>query len=217
MYLISELRPNGATVTAVISKIPDSFSEYDGEGENLRFTVGAEFWRKLGFCEGAKLTEEEFSKIENAAKKSEAVSRALNVLARSNHSKSSLLKKLRFKYGIGAEYAEFAAEYCIRHEYIDETEQAEKFARSSACSKLWGKERIVSELLAKGYPKEIAVSAVLSVGNAEFERNLKKAILKKTKEPPEDYAEKMKLVSSLVRLGYGRSEIEKAMNGLFDE
>lgn len=217
MYFISELRSNGATVTAVISEFPDGFSECDGKDGNLRFTVGAEFWHKLGFCEGAKLTEEDFSKIENAAKKSEAVSKALNVLARSNHSKVSLLKKLRFKYGIDAEYAEFAAEYCIRRGYIDEAGQAEKFARNSACSKLWGKERIVSELLVKGYPREVAVSAARSIGNAEYGKNLKKAILKKTKEPPADYAEKAKLTSSLARLGYGLNEIEKATADLFGE
>lgn len=212
-YFVKEVRRAGNTVSVITVQVSKGYAADDGE----TFSLGFEFWKKLGICEGDTVSEDGYFIIGDAAKKSEAVSKALDVLSYSNHSRNSLETRLRLKCRIEKEYAVFAADYCVEHGYVDEARQAEKIAERVARTKLWGKRRIAQELYSKGYPKNIAVSAPCSVSDEEYAEILKKAILKKTDEYPCDYSEKSKLVAAVSRLGHAPKDVENALEQVFKE
>ncbi len=219
MYIVKQALFSGAKAIVTLEKSTEVSRLAEGEENEsiLRFSLGKEFWKALGFEEGDVLSEEQIEEVANAVKQSDAVSKALDALSYSNHSRRSLITKLKVKYKIDGDVAEEAADYCVRHGYIDEEYQAEKLARCAVKAKNWGARRVVSELCAKGYPKELSKRAACKVSRLEYDEALKRAIKKKTKEYPADYRAKSRLFASLANLGHSPSDADRVLSEIFEE
>ena len=219
MYIVKEILFSQAKVIVTLGKSVGVLRLSDDEECEgvLHFSLGKEFWRALGYNEGDLLSDEQIEEVANAVKQSDAVSKALDALSYSNHSRRSLITKLKVKYKTDGDAAEKAADYCVRHGYIDEEYQAEKLARCAVKAKNWGAGRVVSELCAKGYPKELSKRAACKISRAEYDEALKRAIKKKAKEYPEDYRAKSRLFASLANLGHSPSDADRILSEIFEE
>ena len=184
----------------------------DGEaGLSEKYTVAKELFAPLGVAEGDMLDDDGILSLSSAADLTDAISKALDVLSRSNVSRRALTDKLRLKYRVGKEAAEAAADYAVRRGYLDEVSQASHIAKSDVKIKLWGPRRIYAELMAKGYPAEAAKTAADSVTPEEYSAALSKLVDKKVRFAPADRAEYDKLISSLIRLGHSPSQIKETI------
>ena len=210
MYRIKSIEPHGGQYIVKV------LGEGDETGLTESFLVAKEFFPR-GLGEGDLLDDGALESLSSASDLTHAVSKALDVLSYSNVSRRALVEKLRFKHKIGKEDAEAAADYAVRRGYIDEASQARRIAENAVRSKMWGLRRIASELYAKGYPKEVAEEAARSVPENEYAKALKKLIDKKVKTAPQDGAEYNKLISALIRLGHGPSEIKAALTERFGD
>lgn len=200
MYIIKEIAAAG--VRAVVKA-----EKNDGSGELITFTVGREFLAPFAVSEGDEIDEETAEELEDAEKKTYAVSKALDALSFGNLSRSALARKLRIKYGTEKKHADFAADYAVLHGYIDEKHQAERIAELCVRTKKWGKRRIVSDLISKGYPKNVAECAADSVNDADYEAALRSLVEKKAGSRSPDRDELKKTAASVIRLGYSPSEV----------
>lgn len=188
-------------------------------GDKLALTVGKEFLPPFANTDsaGKELLEEEFSALYEMSLVTEAAAKALNVLSYGNVSRKGLIFKLTSKYKIEKEYAEAAADYAVRHRYIDENSQAAHIADKCVKIKKQGKRKIAAYLISKGYEKEAVNEAINSVSSSDYENAATCALLKKAKTMPETREEKMKLIASLMRQGHTKAHIEKAFEALADE
>ncbi len=188
-------------------------------GDKITLTVGKEFLPPFANADsgGKELLEEEFSALYEMSLVTEAASKALNVLSYGNVSKRGLIFKLTSKYKTPKEYAEAAADYAVRHRYIDEMSQAAHIAEKCVRVKKQGKRKIAAYLISKGYEKEAVNEAINSVKDSDYEDAAVCAILKKAKTMPETREEKMKLAASLMRQGHTKAHIEKAFEALAEE
>ncbi|MBE6562437.1 MAG: hypothetical protein E7660_01735 [Ruminococcaceae bacterium] len=191
----------------------------DETGDKLTLTVGKEFLPPFAGAdsEGKELLEEEFSTLYEMSLVTEAASKALSVLSYGNVSRKGLIFKLTSKYKIEKEYAEAAADYAVRHRYIDEKSQAAHIADKCVKIKKQGKRKIAAYLISKGYEKEAVNEAINSVSDSDYEAAAVSALFKKTRTMPETREEKMKLAASLMRQGHTKAHIEKAFEALADE
>ncbi len=187
----------------------------DGTGIFERYLVASEFFLPLGIAEGDLIDGASFDALSAADSLTAAVSKALDVLSYSNVSRKALTEKLRYKYRIGKEEAQRAADYAAERGYLDEDIQAARIAESDVRGKLWGRRRVVAELFAKGYPKEVAKRAADGISDADYRAALEKLIDKKVKNAPQDAAGYNKLISSLIRLGHSPSAIKEALSEKF--
>ena len=219
MYIVKEILFSQAKVIVTLEKSAGALRLSDGEEceSILHFSLGKEFWKAFGYNEGDVLSDEQIEEVANAVKQSEAVSKALDVLSYSNHSRQSLITKLKAKYQIERDVAEEAADYCVRHGYIDEEYQAEKLAECAVKTKNRGARRVVYELCSKGYPKELSKRAACKISRLEYDEALKRAIKKKTKEYPADYRAKSRLFASLANLGHSPSDADRVLSEIFEE
>ena len=211
MYRISSIEKHGGLFFVRVS------GEGDEAGLEEKYTVAKEFFVPLGINEGDLLDDEGLCSLSSSSDITLAVSKALDVLSYSNVSRRALVEKLRFKHRIGRDEAEAAVEYAVRRGFLDETSKACRIAESAVRSKLWGRRRIISDLYAKGYPKETAEEAAGAIPDGAYDDALKKLIDKKAKTAPQDGAEYNKLISSLIRLGHDPSAIKEALHDRFGD
>ncbi len=211
MYRVKSIERHGGQFIVKVH------GEGDEAGLEESYPVAKEFFAPLGISEGDLLDDEGLGSLSSASDVTAAVSKALDVLSYSNVSRRALTEKLRYKYKIGKEEAEVAADYVVRRGFLDEASQASRIAESAVRNKLWGPRRIASELYAKGYPKEIAEDAARDIPEDSYGKALDKLISKKAKTAPQDGAGYNKLISSLIRLGHNPSAIKEALAEHFGE
>lgn len=178
----------------------------NAEMKKILLPIG--YYAELGLFKGKLLQEETFDDIEARSKKYLAVKKGTELLSFGMSSKKKLSYKLRMK-GFDREDADAAAEYLASKNVIDEESDAEKLV-SEYIRKLWGRKRIYSELLNKGYGKDTASAAVRLVSDEIFAENCILMIKKRCGNVPDDPIEKKRLINSLLRYGYSFSEINSA-------
>ncbi len=196
------------------------FKIINGEtGEKLSLTVGKEYLPPFvnADSEGKTLDEEQFSSLYEMSLVTEAVSKALNALSYGNLSRKGLILKLTSKYRIEKEYAEAAADYAVRHRYVDEYSQAAHIASQCVKTKKYGKRKVAAYLISKGYEKDPVTEAVNSVSAEDYEKAAYVSLSKKAKIFPKTKEEKMKLAAALMRQGHTKSHVEKAFEILTEE
>ncbi len=188
-------------------------------GEDVTLAVGKEFLPPFVSPDTKDKTIdcEEFDALYEMSLVTEAVLKALNALSYGNLSRRALVSKLTAKYRIEKEYAEAAADYAVRHRYIDEASQAQRIAQLCVKTKKQGKKKAAAYLMSKGYGSETVKEAVNSVDESDYEEAAYHSLLKKTKTPPETKEEKYKLANTLARQGHSKSHIEKAFERLSGE
>ena len=184
------------------------------EGENLErreLVLLASQYSELSVRTG-EIGTEEFEEILSAAELCSAVRKGMAILGYGAYSKKELALKLRNK-GVAMQTASGAADLLAEMGYVDEQEDAARFAERSV-RKYHGKRRIASELFSKGYPNEAVEYALGSIEEIDFSERCAEYIEKKYRNIPDTPEGRKKLFSALARMGYTSSEIKEAFRVL---
>ena len=208
MYRITDIGRAGALFAVRITR-PD--------GDGVTCLVAKEFFMPLGLSEGDEIGEDALEDLLRAAGRTEAVTKALDVLSRSDVSRKALTDKLRFKYKIDAESAEFAADYAVERRYLDEDSSARRAAERCVRQKKWGRRRVVADLISKGYPREVAAGAARSVSDEDYRAALNELIKHRFSAAPKDPASVRRAVSALIRLGHEADDVKAALGEVFSD
>jgi len=138
----------------------------------------------------------------------EAVTRGMSMLAYAPSSEKHLINKLRQR-GYDGRIAKTAAAYLTRMGYIHEIEDAVREAERCV-KKRWGRRRIASSLLEKGYTDEAITEALASL---EEDVMLENCVIEVRKRALlwEDAEQRKKAYAALLRLGYSSSQISLAL------
>ena len=186
-----------------------SFRSDEGRREKRKLLVFTDKYLELGLRKGAVLDTDTFDELERISRECLAIRKGSNLLSYSSSSKVRLAQRLRAK-GIDAESAKNAAQKLEEMGLIDEEADVER-AVQSCLKKFWGKKRIYRELMAKGYGREYIARELECVSEKELVENCVALFYKKHKVFPDDPDAQKKIVASLVRYGYGFSEIKQAL------
>lgn len=186
----------------------------DGDASE-KYHVAKEFLPNFEIEPGSVLCNDDIEELMSASLKTEALGKALDALSYSNMSRRALVDKLRLKYKIDRDVAEEVTKYVAARKYLDEDAQAEKIARAAVRTKMWGRKRVVMELIAKGYPKEVAVRAASMIPEEEYSDALVRLVGKKLHGAPADNAALQKAVSSLARCGHAPQDVKREILKLY--
>ncbi len=171
-------------------------------GQTLRFTLSLRAWEALGSPEaGDALDGETLFRLKRFHEGREACAAALRILEHGDKSRRALARRLIEK-GISREAAAYAADKMVRLGYIREADAAYRIVLAQALRERRGASRILSCLLEKGYPREIAEEAIrraVASGEVDFERQ-REALSRELSLAglPEE-----KVRARLFRMGYG--------------
>ena len=160
------------------------------------------------------ISEEELQLYRAEAEIAEAVTAGLRALSAGGCSRRGLLLKLR-RRGVSAEAAGVAVAELAARRLLCEEESALR-AAEVCLAKLWGNRRIMMELRAKGYEGEAleAAEALLrrEDGSARCAR-----LIRKRRLYPQSEEMLPKTVAALMRYGYTRGEIARALGRMTKE
>ena len=178
--------------------------------ETVEYLISREFWHWGRLQSGGAITEEDYLRMERSAALSRAIARMKGILSYSGVSRRTLIHKLK-GYDFSEEICEYAADYAVEHGMVKEDVQVEHAIDTYLRRKYWGRRRIVAELSAKGYPREVIENALAEIPEEEFMHALHVILVKKYGEIPADPQEKQKMILSLLRMGYSGNEIKDAL------
>lgn len=178
--------------------------------ETVEYLISREFWHWGRLQSGGAITEEDYLRMERSAALSRAIARMKGILSYSGVSRRTLIHKLK-GYDFSEEICEYAADYAVEHGMVKEDVQVEHAIDTYLRRKYWGRRRIVAELSAKGYPREVIENALAEIPEDEFMHALHVILVKKYGEIPADPQEKQKMILSLLRMGYSGNEIKDAL------
>ena len=180
------------------------------KNETVEYLISREFWHWGRLQSGAAITEEEYLGMDRSATLSRAIARMKGILSYSGVSRRTLIHKLK-GYDFSEEICEYAADYAVEHGMVRENLQVEHAIDTYLRRKYWGRRRIVAELSAKGYPREVIENALAEIPEEEFMHALHVILVRKYGEIPADPQEKQKMILSLLRMGYSGNEIKDAL------
>lgn len=183
--------------------------------ETVEYLISREFWHWGRLQSGGAITEEDYLRMERSAALSRAIARMKGILSYSGVSRRTLIHKLK-GYDFSEEICEYAADYAVEHGMVKEDVQVEHAIDTYLRRKYWGRRRIVAELSAKGYPREVIENALAEIPEEEFMHALHVILVKKYGEIPADPQEKQKMILSLLRMGYSGNEIKDALASFAD-
>ena len=184
-------------------------SDDDGHKERRKLLIFTNQYLELGLKKGIILDQDAFDEIERSSKECLAIRKGTELLSYSSSSRKRLVQRLRNK-GIDRENAENAASHLAEIGAINEGADVEH--QVDLClRKLWGKKRIYSELVSKGYGREYIESALENITKEQMIENCVLLIKKKHKIIPEESDVRKKIAGSLVRYGYTFDEIKRAL------
>ena len=183
--------------------------------ETVEYLISREFWYWGRLQSGGAITEEDYLRMERSAALSRAIARMKGILSYSGVSRRTLIHKLK-GYDFSEEICEYAADYAVEHGMVKEDVQVEHAIDTYLRRKYWGRRRIVAELSAKGYPREVIENALAEIPEEEFMHALHDILVKKYGEIPADPQEKQKMILSLLRMGYSGNEIKDALASFAD-
>jgi regulatory protein len=150
----------------------------------------------------------------------ETYQRALNLLARRDHSVAELGRKLIAK-GFPPARVEEALETLVRQGYLDDRRFAERWAESALASGRFVGSRLLLELLRRGIDRETAREAVAAVGADQSERQLLATLAAKrfaTFDPAHaSLRERRRVYAFLARRGFSPAAITAFFGGMGDE
>lgn len=183
-------------------------SDEAGNKENRKMLIFTNQYFDMGLRKGAILSEEIFDELERCSKECLAIRKGSDLLSYSSSSRKRLVQRLRSK-GIDRESAESAA---LRLQEIGAiNEELDAYSQVESClRKLWGKKRIYSDLVAKGYEREHIENALADITKEQMVENCARLLQKKHKTIPSDSDVRKKIAGSLARYGYTFDEIRQA-------
>ena len=175
------------------------------DGETVTYTVGRSVWERLGeLSVGDALSPDAIASLARASAAREAYGLALHILENGDVNGRSLLLKLSRK-GVSREAAAFAVKRMRELGYINEREQAERYAAAMSRRSLWGGRRIVSELIARGYTAddaEAGLEAAIASGEIDLTETRRALVARLTRRGMQGD----RLKAALYRYGYGQED-----------
>lgn len=187
------------------------------DGEYL-LTVDENFWLDCGYISGDEIDSEELAAFEEAAGSRIAFNSAMNSLDYRDHSVREMKIKLLRKFD--EECVNSAIERLIELGLLNDERFAENFARELYEHKRFGKNRIKSELFQRGIASDIINCVLDEIFESEEADNIERIvdiINRKYYNKMIDENSRQKVFASLVRLGYGYSDIRQAMSEFSDD
>ena len=178
--------------------------------EVTEYLISREFWYWGRLQNGSAITEEDYLGMDRSAALSRAIARMKGILSYSGVSRRTLIQKLK-GYDFSEEICTCAADYAVEHGMVREDVQVEHAVDTYLRRKYWGRRRILAELSAKGYPREVIESALADIPEEDFMHALHVILERKYGEIPADPQEKQKMILSLLRMGYSGNEIKDAL------
>ena len=162
-----------------------------------------------------EISQQTYERIARQAQICEAVMRGMGMLGYGACSEKGLARKLQSR-GYESGVAKAAAAYLVRNGYICEESDAEREAERCV-KKLWGRNRIASFLLEKGYAQEAVSAAIDGIPDSVLQENCVAAARKRFASMPQTPAEKKKAYDALSRLGFSSAQIRTALSRLAEE
>lgn len=181
-----------------------------GDEEVKEFLISDDLWTFRHLSEGTEIDTDTLDALSHAALTSRALARTREILSYAGHSRNGLIAKL-LHHDLPREICEEAADWAVEKHLIREEEQASLLAETYQRRKYWGQKRICAELIARGYSSDTAHEAIAQIPEDTFLRTLTRIIENKYGTPPDDPAERQKMVLSLLRLGYTGQQIKDAI------
>lgn len=209
------------TLTSLAARGEDEIAvtfeiQSDGNIQRETFLVSSALVADLRLCKG-ETTRDCFDAVSHGSQIRNAVKRGLGILGYGSCSERTLCKKLVLK-GIDREIAEQAVYELKLAGYIDSRSDALREAERCV-AKLWGKRRITATLFSKGYEDDAVHAALYSLEDdgVDFSELCAERIRRYTGGIPTDRAQREKLIASLMRYGFSRSEIKDAFCSVMED
>ncbi len=182
--------------------------------ETFLFSVDDETAAQFHLKVGRPTSEEELNEILEQSNRRKAKEKAFNLLSFKDHSKSSLIKRL--KQDLPEEAATEAAQKMQELGLVDDQRFAFALARDLFNIKHFAARRVLFELTSKGIDKELAEAAVEETKLDPTEQ-IEKLLTTKYKNIPHDEKGKRRLQDGLARYGYSWEDIKTGLRGFFEE
>ena len=170
----------------------------DGE---YRFTVDADFWFLSGYLDGDEIDDEALNELEERVRARRCFNRALNILARREHSEKELL--IKQTRADGAQAAAQAVE-------LDDSRYAKLLVSELSERKGMSRRGILQELLRRGVDRETAEEALEETALDEHD-TIEMLLNGKYRSRLADENGRRQVMNALLRLGYGYSQVRSAM------
>jgi len=199
------------TVTELHEIAPEKFTVGFSDGSDMRLSL--DIVTDLSLYAGRELTDEEFSKLRDAARLSACKERALRIIGARPMSCRELYDRLTEK-GELPENAESCVEWLKKLHCLDDAQYAGMVVRHYA-AKGCGAQKIKNEFFRRGVPKELwddALTEMPETGEKIYEQ-----LCRKLRSPEPDRAEMKKAADALFRRGFSWDEIRAAVNRFKDE
>ncbi|HCB99667.1 MAG TPA: RecX family transcriptional regulator [Ruminococcaceae bacterium] len=161
-----------------------------------------------GLAKGDRLEEEQLAHLRAVVQKEKAKEKAYRLLTGRDHAKGELVRKIARTEG--EEAAKEAADAMEKEGLLDDTAFADRYADELFGKRLFGKRRVVYELVHRGINKSLAEEVCAEKDIAPKERAL--AFLeKKYQHAAEDEKARRRAFAGLERAGYDWSTAHAAM------
>lgn len=172
--------------------------------------VSEEQYARFDIKEGDRIDDAHFLKIREEMIFDNARRQAFTILSYGENNRKSLIQKLRAK-GFSPDVCENIADYMEHRGYIDEKKQIGLLC-DTYLRKKFGKLKIKSELIAKGYKRE-DVEAYVSrnLSEVNFADNCAYIIENKYCPLPRESQEIAKMMGALMKYGYTIGDIKEAV------
>lgn len=180
--------------------------------DNYLTTVDDTFWFSCGYVSGDNIDIQELEAFKTAAGSRRAFNAALSFISRREHSSYELKQKLLRKFD--EEDIEAAITRLEELDMVNDERFAQMYANELFEHKKFGISRIKNELYRKGIAREIIDDTTENLKFETQEDNIQRIvdiISKKYYNKINDEKSRQRVFNSLVRLGYGYSDIKSAM------
>ncbi|MBO7403871.1 MAG: regulatory protein RecX [Clostridia bacterium] len=226
MYLKSIFPTTSSVTLAVAPDEPETAPTDPGSGtahpRPQLFVLSPREWnllnRALGYdpasgltlTEGAPLDEHMFTLLEEAAERTAALRFAARLLSAADSSEEVLRRKLAQK-GYSDAAADAAIRRLVEKGALDDRSAAARYAEALLVSKHYGRRRIFSMLLGRGFSRELARETVEALDPDALASALDTLVRRRAPGLcADDPAERRKAAAVLMRLGYTGDEIREA-------
>ena len=187
-----------------------------GKGEKMHVsldgeyavTVDVTYWFSCGFSNGDNITEQAAEDFLAAAFCRRAYNKSLDLISRRDYCCRELFDRLKRDFTDDA--AQYAVDRVCEMGYIDDEAYAEKLVRHLRGNKHFGVQRIKKELIFRGIDREIAEDAVQAL-DFDAEQCIIELLETKYAAAMRDEKGVRRTFNTLMRLGYGVSDIKSAM------
>ena len=177
------------------------------DGEYWR-AVDMDFWYSCGLLSGDEIGEDALMQLEAASLAYGAFHKALDYLSRRDYCGQELLQKLSSTFGRQA--AAQAVEKAVELGLVEDARYAQRLAQELSMRKGMSAGRICQALMQRGVAREIATNVAQGL-DIDPQSRIIELLETKFAGKYGDEKGRRRVFNSLVRLGYGFTDIRRAM------